>query len=107
MITNAHIFHMPTAEECTNLAVGDLAITPYGDMREVLQISYRGVDINGNHFVGYSVSTGTGGGSITMSMKEGHLTRHVGLSWDHTASDLRAIEGEMRKERGFTKPLLH
>lgn len=101
------IFHMPTAEECANLTVGDLAISPYGDMREVMRVSHSGVDIKGNHFVCYSVSTGSGGGSITMSFKEGHLTRHVGLSWDYTANEIRDIESTMRKERGFTKPMLH
>lgn len=96
------LYHMPTVEECDALSVGDLAPDPWGRMREVTKIRHRGNDINGNRFVGYTVRLIDGAG-VTMSFKEGHLTRHVCLN--HTAAELREIEARMRDERGHMKPL--
>ena len=90
---------VPTREEVENLQVGDYAIDALGRMRRVASIAYRGTDINGRVYVGYTTEFGKDGSTMTNSMKEGQLVRTVAASVRYTSAELDAIERRINKER--------
>jgi hypothetical protein len=84
---------IPTWSEIESLAVGDLAPNAFGRMAEVVAITTKREDNNGNLFVCYTTRQSPTS-TMTMSMKEGELIRHAGLR--HTSAELGAIESAMR-----------
>jgi hypothetical protein len=85
-------------EGIENLAVGDLALDPYGKLAEVVQITARDEDLEGRLFVCYYVKTGTHGGSISMSQKEGEIARTVDLTRHFKSHELDEIERQIAAE---------
>jgi len=91
---------IPTREQVTGLKVGDQAINCYGRMATVTEVTAQRDDIQGRAFVCYYTADGEHGSTISMSIKEGELTRTVALSCRHTSSELDAIERRMRAAQG-------
>lgn len=48
----------PTKEWIENLAVGDIALDTFGNLRKVVSITYRGINILGKSYVGYYLEFG-------------------------------------------------
>lgn len=64
----------PNKEWIENLQVGDMAIDVFGNISKVVEISFRGKDLNGREYVGYYTAHGVGTGSkISHSAKEGEI----------------------------------
>lgn len=85
---------IPTRNDIESMQVGDKAMDCFGKSNEVVKVEHKGTDINGKLFVCYATwfSHAT---SISMSMKEDELVRHVGTSAKFTSHQLDLIEAEM------------
>lgn len=63
---------IPTREYIDNLKIGDTAPNCFGKYGTVKEITYRGTDTHGKHYVGYYVTWNSSTGSlISESLKEG------------------------------------
>jgi hypothetical protein len=96
---NGDKFFIPTEEEVANLKVGDLAPSSLGadenGLGKVIKITYRGVDINGKPFVGFSTEWHGPGSSVTNSMKVDELVRTLHYCRRYTSAELDRIEREL------------
>ena len=88
------MLYIPTRNDIENLSIGDKAMDCFGKMNEVVKVEHKGTDINGKLFACYMTyfSHAT---SISMSMKEDELVRHVGTSKHFNSHQLDLIEAEM------------
>lgn len=88
------MLYIPTRTDIESLVVGDKAMDCFGKQNEVAKIEHKGFDINGKMFICYATwfSHAT---TISMSMKEDELVRHVGTSAKFTSHQLDDIEAEM------------
>ncbi|MES2339244.1 MAG: hypothetical protein V4537_14215 [Pseudomonadota bacterium] len=90
--------YVPTREDVARLGVGDKALDAFGRWRPVVEISFRGVDVNGDPYVGYCTGNWYDDGhpsTISGSYKAGKLVRTVALSCLATSDELRKLEAEM------------
>ena len=85
------VFFCPTREWVQNLRVGDKAPNCFGEWREVREITYSGIDINGKAFVGYYTEFGPGS-TISHSATEGEIDRTVPLTNRYTSHEIDALE---------------
>lgn len=88
---NALIF-MPDRAYIEALKVGDYAPNSFGRMCEVVEITYRGLDVNGRLFVCYYTAFGRDA-RISHSLKEGRIDRTVALSNRYSSADIDRLEG--------------
>ena len=88
---NNEIILIPTREQVEGLQAGDLALDCFGRMSRVVRIAYRGVDVNGRHFVGFYTELGEHS-SISNDYKEGELVVTLPLATKYTADELDRIE---------------
>lgn len=88
------MLYIPTRTDIESLSVGNKAMDCFGKMNEVVKVEHKGLDINGKLFVCYATwfSHAT---SISMSMKEDELVRHVGTGAKFNSHQLDDIEREM------------
>ncbi len=88
------MLYIPTLHDIESLKVGDMAPDCFGKMNQVIKVEHKGKDINGKLFVCYHTwfSHAT---TISMSMKEDELVRHVGTSAKFTSYELDDIEKDM------------
>ena len=93
-IENNLIIHIPSRTEVQAIEVGQQALNCFGKWTRVTAISARREDINGQLFCCYSTYSGPGS-SISMSVKEGELVRHVGMGAHYTSAELDHLEAEM------------
>lgn len=84
-------FFIPTREWIENLQTGDMAPNAFGNLRNVTDVRYRGVDVNGRAYVGVIVEFGDDG-RISASFKEDELHRSISIGRDHTSWELTDIE---------------
>ena len=82
-----HTALVPDAAQVAALSVGDLAIDCFGKLREVVEINYRGTDLNGKTFVGYSTEFGPHS-SITASMKDGEIVATAALTGQYKSVEI-------------------
>lgn len=87
---------MFTREQVEGLRVGDFAPDPFGRLREVKSVDFRGNDVNGKAYVGYSVEFGLHS-TITNSIKEGKLLRTVALSRELNSAEIDQLEASMKE----------
>jgi len=99
---NKPTIDFPNREDIKNVQPGKMAIDCFGKVAKVVSVSCCKEDIHGNLFVCYYTQFGDAGSSISMSRKENHITRTVGLTRHYKSSELDDIEEKMRKERGLT-----
>jgi len=78
-------------EKIQTLKAGDFAPDCFGNLVKVVEISFRGVDVNGLAYVGYSTEFGPNS-SISNSMKEGKILRTVDLSNHYTSAQIDVME---------------
>ena len=88
------MFYIPTRQDIENLQVGDSAITPFGNYKEVVEITCKKEDVNGKLFVCYYTRFG-GHSRISNSMKEKELVRTAETSKNFTSAELDDIEQDM------------
>jgi hypothetical protein len=89
---------VPTLADIQNLQVGDLALDCFGKMRRVIDIRFRGTDVYGRAFVGFTTEFGENSG-ISHSLKENELARTVATSNAHASAELDAIERSILADR--------
>ncbi len=87
---------LPTRSEIESLAVGNLAPDCFGNLRTVVEISFRGIDINGRAYVGYTTWFGANS-TVSNSLKEGRILRHTGLNLTSAAIDALEEQAEARR----------
>jgi hypothetical protein len=92
------IINIPTRKQLEDLKVGDLALDCFGHMREIKKITTKKEDIHGRFFCHYHTKFGDDRSTMSMSQKEGVLTRTVHLSTKYTSRELDTIEQELLKE---------
>jgi hypothetical protein len=92
------VIDFPTTDEIDAMAEGDMAINPFGRMAEIVEIRYRGIDVNGRAFCGYTVRQSETS-VITMSRKADCVTRTVGLGRRYNSRETDALEERLRAER--------
>ncbi len=92
------MLYIPTLHDIESLKVGDMAMDCFGKTNEVIRIEHKGKDINGKLFVCYHTyfSHAT---TISMSMKEDELVRHVGTSKYFNSWQLDDIDMLSKGER--------
>jgi len=88
------MLYIPTRTDIESLKVGDMALNCFGREAEVVEVSFRGNDLNGKAYVGLKVEFGPHS-TITQSYKEDELVRHVGTSAKFNSHQLDLIEAEM------------
>lgn len=87
---------VPTAADVLELKVGDQAPYIFGTST-VVEITYRGVDVNGKAFVGYYVQFGENGSRMSASLKEDEM--HYGpFTLNHTARQMRDMEQQAARQ---------
>lgn len=91
-------FFMPDDEWIAMLSVGDDAPYVFG-WSKVVEIKYRGVDVHGRPFVGYTVDFGNGS-TMSASAKSGMLQRTMKVCNMKNSSDIDRLELAMRDARG-------
>lgn len=92
-------FWMPTRPEIEAIQVGALAPNCFGYLARVSEVFGRGTDINGNRYVCYKTELGAGS-TITASLTEGQVVRHIGLSAAFTATEIWLAEKALRVAAG-------
>ncbi len=88
------MLYIPTLHDIESLSVGDMAMDCFGNMRQVVEVNFRGVDIRGKAYVGFKVEFGPHS-TVTQSYKENELVRHVGTSKYFNSWQLDDIEVDM------------
>lgn len=88
------IFNVPTREEIAGIQIGDQALDCFGRLNEVTEITARREDIKGKLFICYYTRFGPKS-QMSMSQKEGYLTRTVATSREHISVELDRIESEI------------
>ncbi len=88
------MLYIPTLHDIESLKVGDMAMDCFGNMRQVVEVDFRGVDIRGKTYVNFKVEFGPHS-TVTQSYKEDELVRHVGTSKYFNSWQLDDIEAEM------------
>ena len=92
---NHPILHIPTRDEVASLKIGDYSLDCFGQMAEVVRVSFRGQDMLGRAYVGYYTRSRSGNGSTSMSIKQGCITRTAALSCKYTSDEIDEIEANM------------
>ena len=85
---NHPILHIPTRDEVASLKIGDYSLDCFGQMAEVVRVSFRGQDMLGRAYVGYYTRSRSGNGSTSMSIKQGCITRTAALSCKYTSDEI-------------------
>lgn len=70
-MTKVYVYK-PTQDDAEDLKVGDMALDPFGNWNEVVEITYRGIDIHGKAYVGFYTKHGENG-SVSNSYKDGEV----------------------------------
>lgn len=78
---------VPTRHDIENLKVGDTVPNCFGRLGTIVEISYRGYDINGMAYVGYYVTWHDGDSRISDSLKENQVNMTVPLSEKYNTSE--------------------
>lgn len=86
----------PTREQIESLDVGDFAPDCFGRERRIVEITYRGTDVNGRVYVGVRLDFGDRS-TITESYKENTIHRTAN---GPNSSEYDRIERIIRTERG-------
>lgn len=101
LFKNQHIyFHLPTKEYVQNLSIGDQALDCFGRLKTVSRITTKQEDGEGNLFVIYYTRTNSNS-EMSMSQKEGELTRTVAVSNHYSSNEIDVIEKKMRDLLSF------
>lgn len=95
-------FFMPDDEWIASLSIGDDAPYVFG-WSKVVEITYRGVDVHGRPYVGYTVDFGNGS-TMSASSKSGMLHRTMKVCNLKNSSDIDCLEIAMRETRGDLRP---
>ena len=91
---------LPERADIDELKEGDTVSACLGEAK-VVEISYRGTDVNGCRYVGFFVAFGENNGRMSGSIKEGELIRTVALTGEFTSAELDAIEARMSEPLGI------
>lgn len=98
------MLYIPTLHDVESLEVGDMAMDCFGNMRQVVDISFQGRTSDGKSFVHFRVEFGPHS-TITQSYKEDELVRHVGTSKYFNGWQLDDIEADMLAKSERTRKL--
>ena len=96
------IMNIPSRKEIEGLKVGDSALNCFGRIARVVAIAARKEDIEGRLFVLYYTKLGSGSSSISMSQKEGRLTRTAYMSNRYTSAELDDLETSLINQANQT-----
>jgi len=88
------MLYIPTLQDIESLKVDDMGLDCFGNIRQVVEVNWRGTDFKGKAYVGFKVEFGPHS-TITQSYKEDELVRHVGTSKYFNSWQLDDIEAEM------------
>jgi len=86
-----HIAWRPNRQDLEALKLGDYALNPFGSFAKIVEISFRGTDINGKYYVGYYTEFGKNG-SISNSIKEGEILPTVAITGEYNRIQLLDFE---------------
>ena len=83
--------NMPTKADIENLKVGDLAPASFGPSKKVIEIIYRGTDVNGKAYVGYYVELSPTS-SLSHSLQQDRISRDLSTTKAFSSHELDLIE---------------
>lgn len=81
----------PTTNEIEMLRVGDMAPDAFGGVSQVVDITYRGIDVHGRAYVGYYVRF-SDTSKMSGSMKAGEVVRSVQVCRFHTSAEIDQLD---------------
>ena len=85
---------VPSAAEVNAVCVGSMLPNTFGNVSEVVEISYRGTDVKGRPYVGF-YSRFSENATMSDSIKAGELVRSVQTSRYFKSAELDTIERSM------------
>lgn len=85
---------VPTVDDVAAVAVGEEMADAFGSVREVTEVTYRGVDIKGRPVVCFRTQFGPTS-EISGSLKAGELVRNTLVTKYFNSSQLWLIEQDM------------
>lgn len=85
---------IPSVELVQNLEAGDTVLDCFGNLADVAEITFRGVDLAGKAFVGFTTRL-SDTSTCSHTYKAGRLVRTVKLTGMFTSHELDKLEADM------------
>ena len=97
---------IPPVELVQNLEAGDTVLDCFGNVADVAEITFRGVDLAGKAFVGFTTTRLSDTSTCSHTYKAGRLVRTVKLSGMFTSRELDDLEADMLAKGEYARGIL-